>query len=350
MLGVGVKLFLFQPQTGNIISVFRSAAEKSLSVQQLIDGQEMLVLVLVLVVLQFEGTREEELHLYHRERENVVLPCDILSFLSSCSNVDWLYYSNTSSSHSFEVENGKVVDVSPRASRLNMDSSCSLTINNIDRVDVGRYACRSRSDPSSDGRVLLNVLTISPSPPDAVLAKDGEITLRCSLWRYSGSNSCPDKSLLWLDETGSELTGEGDGYKSGGQFGCVSFLTVNLQSSRRFTCQFVEGNEVKVEAHYQHEAAPADNTTIIIIGSVIGVLLLVVLAAVFTKLRKTRNREDHRISSDQDSACGNHHYDELQSNLTYATVNLPEASQKVKLGKDTVTYSTVRTKEKTEAD
>ncbi|XP_014872062.1 uncharacterized protein LOC106935871 [Poecilia latipinna] len=348
MLGVGVKLFLFQPQTGNIISVFRSAAEKSLSVQLLIDGQEMLVLVLVLVVLQFEGTREER-NLYHGEGENVVLPCDIQSFLSSCSNVEWLYYSDTSLRFSLEVENGKVVDVSPRASRLNMDSSCSLIINNIDRVDVGRYACRSRSDPSSDGHVLLNVLSISPSPPDAVLAKDGEITLGCSLWRYSGSNSCPDKSLRWLDETGTELTGEGDGYISG-QTGCDSHLTVNLQSSRRFTCQFVEGNEVKVKAHYQHEAAPADNTTIIIIGSVIGVLLLVVLAAVFTKLRKTRNREDHRISSDQDSACGNHHYDELQSNLTYATVNLPEASQKVKLGKDTVTYSTVRTKEKTEAD
>ncbi|XP_032441504.1 uncharacterized protein LOC116734298 [Xiphophorus hellerii] len=335
-----------------MISIFRSAAEKSLSVQRLIDGQEMLVLVLV-VVLQFEGTRGGKIDLYHREGENVVLPSERPSSDYPCSIINWLY-SRDGRTTNTEVGNGKVVQSSPRASRLNMDSSCSLIINNITADDAGLYTCRPGPGPSSDDRVLLNVLTISPSPTDADPAKE-DFTLRCSLVRYGDLGSCPDKSLLWVDETGSELTGEGDEYKFGGQTGCVSLLTVNLQSSRRFTCQFIEGDKVKIEAHYGSEAAPAGYTsiTIIIVGSVIVVLLLlVVLAAVFTKLRKTRNKEDHKTATDQDSTCGNHHYDELQSDLTYATVNLPETSQKTKdkRDKDTVAYSTVRTKEKTEAD
>ncbi|PWA27429.1 hypothetical protein CCH79_00000644, partial [Gambusia affinis] len=94
----------------------------------------------------------------------------------------------------------------------------------------------------------------SLSPP-AVDPTKNNFTLFCYLLRSSSSGSCPDKSFLWLNETGSELTGEGDGYKYGGQTGCVSSLTVNLQSSRRFTCQFVEGNKVKIEAHYGSEVS-----------------------------------------------------------------------------------------------
>uniref|UniRef100_A0A3B3THA2 Ig-like domain-containing protein n=1 Tax=Poecilia latipinna TaxID=48699 RepID=A0A3B3THA2_9TELE len=106
-------------------------------------GQEMLVLVLVLVVLQFE------------EGENVVLPCNSPSSSYPCSIVNWLYSRDTSTTHT-EVKNGKVVQSSPRASRLNMDSSCSLTINNITADDAGRYICRpgSVSDASVDENIL----------------------------------------------------------------------------------------------------------------------------------------------------------------------------------------------------
>ncbi|XP_027896515.1 uncharacterized protein LOC114158826 isoform X2 [Xiphophorus couchianus] len=504
-----------------MINIFRSAAEKSFSVQQLIDGQEMLVLVLVLVVvLQFEGTRGGKIHLYHREGENVVLPSERPSSDYPCSNIFWLYNRDTSKTNT-EVGNGKVDQISPRASRLKMDSSCSLIINTITADDAGFYTYRSASGSFSDHFVYLSVLTISVADPtkedftlqcslwrydnlgpcpeksflwldetgteltsrrddhwsrqkcfssltvkhqsdtntrftcqfsegtkvkveaqytevhlyhragdEAVLPcnrpsssdscssvnwtynkndnmnkeqevprsasldricsliinnitaedagryrcryntnvylnmmiispldadpTDDDFTLQCSLLRYR-SGSCPVKSLLWVDETGSELTGEGDGYKSGGQTGCVSHLTVNLQSSRRFTCQFVEGNKVKIEAQYGSEAGPANiQTTIIILGSVIVVLLLlVVLAAVFIKLRKSRNKEDHKTTTEnQDSAVENHQYDELQANLTYATVSHSKPSEKIKVQTDeeTVTYSAVRTKTKTKAD
>ncbi|KAM4529263.1 uncharacterized protein V3H82_027449 [Fundulus diaphanus] len=166
-----------------------------------------------------------------------------------------------------------------------------------------------------------------------------------------------EKSLLWVDETGSELLGEGVGFKSGGQTGCDSNLTVKLQSSsnRRYTCQFVEGNITKVEAHYEIEGVPA-NRTIIILGAVIGVLLLlVVLAAVFIKPRKIRVKKDHSTTTeDQDSAHESHHHDEVQSIVIYATVDhfKDRMSNKIKVkqDEDSVSYSAVRTKNKTEVN
>ncbi|XP_043963106.1 uncharacterized protein LOC122825666 isoform X2 [Gambusia affinis] len=227
-----------------MISIFRSAAEKNLSVQQLIDGQEMLVLVLVLVVvLQFEGTRGE-IHLYHREGENVVLPCNSPSSDYSCSVIDWVYYKDTSSAHTV-IGNGKVDQSSPRASRLNLDNICSLIINNITADDAGIYICTPGSRSSSDGLVYLNVLTISDADPT-----NEDFTLQCSLWKHGGWTSCPQKSFRWFDETGSELTSKNDDRRSTQR--CFSSLTVKHQSdtNRRFTCQFVERNKIKIEVQY----------------------------------------------------------------------------------------------------
>uniref|UniRef100_A0A096LS25 Ig-like domain-containing protein n=1 Tax=Poecilia formosa TaxID=48698 RepID=A0A096LS25_POEFO len=184
--------------------------------------------------------------LYHRAGDEAALPCDIMSSSSSsCHDVNWFYNTDKNQNTQLEVQDGNVVQSSSRASRLHMNSNCSLIINNITAEDAGWFSCRSGSGSTL---LYLSVLTISPS--DADPSSDGAITLRCSLWRHSVLGSCPHKSLRWLNETGGELFGEGDGYKFGGQADCDSFLTVNLQSSRRFTCQFVEGNEVKVEAHY----------------------------------------------------------------------------------------------------
>ncbi|XP_008395358.1 uncharacterized protein LOC103457170 [Poecilia reticulata] len=190
--------------------------------------------------------RGEPVDMYYRGGDEAVLPCNRNSSSDSCSAVDWFHKRNENIDIQPEVRRG-IVQSSPRSASMSLDRNCSLIINNINAEDAGWYRCSYNSD------VYLNLLIISSSPPDADPTKNGDITLLCSLVRFSGFSSCPDKSLLWLNETGSELTGEGDGYKSGGQFGCVSNLTVNLQSSRRFTCQFVERNKVKVEAHYQHE-------------------------------------------------------------------------------------------------
>ena len=92
-----------------------------------------------------------------------------------------------------------------------------------------------------------------PSPPDADPNRDGNVTLKCSVLRYSGLRTCQQNSIRWVDETGTVLTGEGVGYEFIGQTNCVSVLTVKRQSghNRRYTCQLVdERNNVQIEADY----------------------------------------------------------------------------------------------------
>ncbi|KAL7389204.1 hypothetical protein ABVT39_028284 [Epinephelus coioides] len=102
--------------------------------------------------------------------------------------------------------------------------------------------------------ILIFVLQfqVSPSPPDADPKRDSEVTLECSLSRYSGHGPCPQNSFRWVNETGAVLLGEGVGFKFLGQTGCVSALTVKRQSgnNRKYTCQFVDNNKVEIEADY----------------------------------------------------------------------------------------------------
>ncbi|XP_008395381.1 uncharacterized protein LOC103457191 isoform X2 [Poecilia reticulata] len=301
---------------------------------QFVEGNSVKVesvFVLGFLKVHIGVERGEPVNLYHRVGDEAVLPCNRPSSFDSCSSVKWIYERNKNMNDRQEVHRG-IVQSSPRSARMSLDRICSLTINNITEEDVGRYNCQFWDRVRYETDVFLNLLIIISSPPRVHATLHESVRLICSLLRYRSSDPCPVKSLRWVDETGSELTDEGDGYKSVGQFGCDSHLIVSLQSSRRFTCQFVEGNEVKIEAHYQHEAPGNTNTSIIIIiiilGSVIGVLLLVVvLAAVFIKLRKTRNKEDRKTTTaNQDSTNENHQY--LQPDEETA----------------------MRTKEKTEAD
>lgn len=295
-----------------------------------------------------------KVHIYHRAGEDAVLPCRRPSSSSSCSSVNWFYKRTEDMNSQPAVQKGIIVQSSSRAARLSLDHNCSLIINIITAEDAGRYSCQILGGVPYDTDVYLNMMSISPSPPNSDPTKEEKITLHCSLHRYTSLGPCPDKSLLWVDETGTELLGEGVGYKFR-QTGCDSYLTVKLRSSssRRYTCRFFEGNTVKIEAHYGSESEdPGTSTsTIIILGAVIGVLLLlVVLAAVFVKLKKTRVKENHKPrTEDQDSSHENHPYDETQSDLTYATVSHSKTSPKitVKQDEDTVTYSAVRTREKT---
>ncbi|MEQ2290060.1 hypothetical protein AMECASPLE_039462, partial [Ameca splendens] len=119
----------------------------------------MLGLVLVLiVVLQFEGTSGVVLHLYHRAGDDVVLPCRLLSSYLWCSSIYWMYIRDPSRRFSLEVKDGKVVQSSPRAARLNVDRNCYLIIKNITAEDAGGYYC-GFSIITYDDIVLLGVLT-----------------------------------------------------------------------------------------------------------------------------------------------------------------------------------------------
>ncbi|KAM4521758.1 uncharacterized protein PAE49_001730 [Odontesthes bonariensis] len=131
----------------------------------------------------------------------------------------------------------------------------------------------------------------------------------------------------------------------------------NHQSdNRRFTCQFWEGNSVKIDAHYT-PVFPDDkpSNTIIIIGAAVGgvVVLLFIITAVLVKHRRRVGvTEDPKITTNVLNPTD--HNDEPENNVTYAAVDhfYPAGSPKIKLTQeeDMVTYSTLKTQSKTEVD
>ncbi|XP_061603015.1 uncharacterized protein LOC133464844 [Cololabis saira] len=204
------------------------------------------------LLLHFEaGISGGWIFLYHRPGNDAVLPSKAYSSNYQCSNAEWIHYKYQYKKDI--VLNGTIVQTSPGADRMSLRSDCSLIINNITAEDAGEYLCWNINDHlSSRTLVYLSVLTVSPSPPDVDPGRDGDVTLRCSLVRFYGFSSCERYSIVWVDETGSVLLGERDGFLSGGQNNCVSDLMVKHQrrSKRRFTCQVVEGDRVVIDAEY----------------------------------------------------------------------------------------------------
>ncbi|XP_029966128.1 uncharacterized protein LOC115401889 isoform X2 [Salarias fasciatus] len=334
---------------------------------------------MLVFLLQNGGIRGEICfyHLYQRPGDEVLLPClqESLSYIT-CSSFTWLY-SKDERGTSTDVRDGEVERTSPRAARLSLHTNCSLIINNITAEDAGLYACRYLTATDWDTQVFLNILTISPSSTDTDPNKDGEVTLSCSMFKHKGQ--CETRSLHWVDETGAELDGEGDGFKYEGQTNCVSYLTVKLQTehSRRYTCQYVDRAGVKIEAHYSTVSSvsptgdtgtipgsSSDKAFIFIIGGVVGLLvLLLVIAVILLKCRKQAKAtkdapKSANIPEETEAtyATVNEHHttdhknDETEISLTYATVSLTNQKVhqknkvKVEEKEEEVTYSTVRTR------
>ncbi|XP_061603013.1 uncharacterized protein LOC133464842 [Cololabis saira] len=152
--------------------------------------------------------------LHHRAGDDVILRCHIESSADLCSVTLWIYNNIQNAYGHVKVIDGDIVKTSPGADRMNVSSNCSLIINNITVEDAGGYTCwndySNRATP-----LFLNVLTVSPSPPDVDPGRDGDVTLRCSLVRHRYLGPCEQNSIIWVDETGSVLLGEGDGFVSG---------------------------------------------------------------------------------------------------------------------------------------
>ncbi|XP_029966134.1 uncharacterized protein LOC115401893 isoform X2 [Salarias fasciatus] len=203
-----------------------------------------------------------------------------------------------------DVIDGEVLMVSPRAARLSLQTNCSLIINNITAEDAGQYACGFLEESNWDTHVFLNILSISSSSTDTDPNKDGDVTLSCSIFKYD--RPCEPRSLHWVDETGAELVGEGDGFKYGGQINCVSYLTVKLQTehSRRYTCQYVNGTGVKIEAHYStvSSVAPTDSTdwsplryTMWALRISLLILMMVITALIIRGRGSSRQLRNNRV-------------------------------------------------------
>ncbi|XP_030260129.1 titin-like isoform X2 [Sparus aurata] len=264
------------------------------------------------------GVSGEVKYLYSRAGPDAILSCGRASYPDQiCSYVTWFYSKDYQSQSITEVSKGKVKMHSVRAVRLSLDTSCSLIIKNITAEDAGRYICRQGEDARTDISTYLSVLTVSPSPPDADPKRDGEVTLECSLFRYTHLRHCPQISIRWMDETRTVLLGEGEGYKFHGQNNCSSSLTVKLQSghNRTYTCQLVDENNVEIEADYtpvltgdDQSDTPGPDPTNVPLSSIMltlrvaGLMLMIVITVLV--IRGTRNRkppgDDNNVRTDGD--------------------------------------------------
>uniref|UniRef100_UPI003AAE1BF6 uncharacterized protein n=1 Tax=Centroberyx gerrardi TaxID=166262 RepID=UPI003AAE1BF6 len=223
---------------------------------------------------------------YRRPGDSVTLPCAnaVLSSYPKCPKTTWIFNRDPPSTD-VELEDGNIVS-STRAARLSLGSNCSLVLHSISAEDAGLYSCRQR-DNGPEAFVYLNILTISPSPPDADPNPDGNIMLICSLLKYE-DRLCGQNRISWVDETDAELHDEGDGYEVNRQSNCISVLTVRSQNNRKYRCQLTD-DKGKVVICVDYPPAFSDAQTHIFIGAaaaVGGVVALLIFTVVLIKRRK----------------------------------------------------------------
>lgn len=262
--------------------------------------------LILIFMLQFEGISGTIIFHYYRPGHDATLPCATISSTeTTCSSVTWLYNKNVSQT-STEVENGNVMKSSARAARLSVDTGCSLVINKVTAEDVGFYTCQQGRSTSQDVDLFLSVLSISPSPPDADPKRDGEVTLQCSLSRYSDLGPCPQNSVRWVDETGAVLSGEDVGYKFLRQTECVSALTVKRQSgnNRKYTCQFVDNNKVEIEADYTPDFTESTGWSplsyVMLALRIAGLILMIVITIHVIRIKWNKKPLDDDDSENND--------------------------------------------------
>ncbi|XP_029966130.1 uncharacterized protein LOC115401890 isoform X2 [Salarias fasciatus] len=285
--------------------------------------------VFLILLLRFEGIRgDNSYYLYQRPGDDVLLPCLQASLSDTgCSGINWLYHKDGRTF--LDVRNGEVEKSSPRAARLTLHTNCSLIINNITAEDAGRYIFLNTKDLTRNTQVFLNILTISPSSTDTDPNKDGEVTLSCSLFKLDGQ--CEPRSLHWVNETGAELVGEGDGFKYEGQKNCVSFLTVKNQTehSRRYTCQYVDRTGVKIEAHYStvSSVSPTDSTdwsplryTMWALRISLLILMMVITALIIRGRGSSRQLRNNRVRYIETDDGGAVNYENVEQRLSPSTL------------------------------
>ncbi|XP_035986389.1 uncharacterized protein LOC105937459 isoform X2 [Fundulus heteroclitus] len=301
-------------------------------------GQEFILLF----ILHFGGVSTGTF--YHTAGDNVTLACNSRSSLSPCSNISWLYNSDINTVDVPKVKNGKVLK---EADRLKVDSNCSLIITSIAAEDAGLYKCQHGGNSSSDGHVLLNILTVYPSSPCGDPTKGGACTLECSLWKHQFISN---DSLQWVDERETVLLTQ----KCRGQEGCSSLLTEKHHSegSRRYTCKYFEGNSMKIEYNSTLVLRdPVSDQHIIIIVAVMVVVVVAFLTAIFIKSRRRTRvpKDDTKITNIHNPTHHTHQHEEVQYEPTYVTVDHAKSkachTKKVKVDVEPVTYSAVRIKE-----
>ncbi|XP_024147440.1 uncharacterized protein LOC112158363 isoform X3 [Oryzias melastigma] len=203
----------------------------------------LIALFMLQVGVSLAGFQVNFVRHFRREGEDILLSCGFAECSDQCPSVFWMYRRNFIDDYtspeiiSFQ---GKINQSLPRASRMSVTSNCSLLIRNLHSEDAGLYGFGLAE--------FLEILSISSSPSNVAERVD----LTCSLKSPRGLDDCSPGRLIWLDETGTELSGKNAEFEVNPHKQCVSVLTVKRQSgnSKKFTCKFVEDDQVMIDLVY----------------------------------------------------------------------------------------------------
>ncbi|XP_028297230.1 uncharacterized protein LOC114459064 isoform X2 [Gouania willdenowi] len=315
----------------------------------------MLLLQLTLLFVLVLGGSSDDIYIYHRAGDEVIMSCNsVNSSETSCSSVDWFYYRDMFTTDTI-VSDGQINEDSPQADKLSLGRRCSLIITNISSEDAGLYRCNYGNTYEHYTYVYLNILTISANQSTDPM---GGVTLTCTLWR-DRYIYCVKGSLRWLDEERDELKQDDDEVYYSRQKKCVSdlIITHQINHNRRYTCQFVDNNEVKISADYTLvSTAPVDLTTdstpnkiiiiIIIIVASVGLLTILVIVGLTVFIKSRR-----KTGAAEDAPKRARVPDVEESSVTYVTVSYRSQNQEAlpssevrepEEGEEEVTYATVK--------
>ncbi|XP_028296404.1 uncharacterized protein LOC114458246 [Gouania willdenowi] len=272
----------------------------------------MLLLQLTLLFVLVLGGSSDIISIYHRAGDEVIMSCNsVNSSETSCSSFKWLYFGYRSIDTI--VSDGQINEDSPQADKLSLGRRCSLTITNISSEDAGRYICSYGKTFEHNTVVSLNILTLSAKQSTDPV---GGVTLTCTLWGYANPY-CEEDSLRWLDEERDELKQDDYEVYYDRQMNCVSdlIITHQINHSRRYTCQFVINNEVKISADYTLVSTAPNK--IIFILNIAKICLLIILVVIVTTVQIKYRRRTGAAEDAQDQDCVP---DEQDSRVIYENV------------------------------
>ncbi|CAL8317918.1 unnamed protein product [Boreogadus saida] len=242
----------------------------------------------------------------------VILPC-LSSLEGSCSDIRW--YHNTKSGTTRVASIPRREDAN--TGRFNIVSNCSLHINNITEVDVGRYWCSKNLDDLQ----YLSLITVS-SQLRSPMFPGANVTLSCSLVTFEGPGWCfsslyQGMSLKWQDDNRPNYILAERRINR-----CAVWLNVILQRGSRFSCLALVNRQVQNRVEFpvrirvegrglpmpnsenddqgldgESNVADGDggNSEVIISVAVVGCAITLVLALILVKKKKKKRKPNDQL-------------------------------------------------------
>ncbi|XP_059898267.1 uncharacterized protein LOC132450224 isoform X2 [Gadus macrocephalus] len=243
----------------------------------------------------------------------VILPC-VSPLEGSCSDIRWVHKTKSGATRVASIPRREDANTG----RFNIVSNCSLHINNITEVDVGRYRCSKDFGDSQ----YLSLITVSSQLRSRMFPR-ANITLSCNLVTFEGSGWCysplyQGMSLKWQDDNRPDYILAEQRISR-----CAVRLNVILQRGSRFSCLALVNRQVQnrvefpVRIRVEGRGLPMPNSEnddqghdggsnvadgdggnkeVIISVAVVGCAMTLVLALILMKKKKKRKPNDQLVA------------------------------------------------------